>query len=239
VTIENLTDQWSGIAIAGPQSRGLLARLTSADVGSTALPFMSVRRLDVGLAPAIVGRVSVTGELGYEIYVPAPYLQSVFDAAMANGRDLGVRLAGMYAVNSLRLEKSFGIWSREFSRDYTPAMARLERFLAYDKPSFIGRDAALRKRGSEPSIKLVTLAIETTDADASGYEPIYRGDRYVGFVTSGGYGHTVGTSLAMGYVDQDVAADASGLSVPIMGRPCTARLLQQPAVDPQGLRMKQ
>jgi dimethylglycine dehydrogenase len=238
VAIENLTDQWGGIAIAGPRSRELLVRLTSADVRPAALPFMGVRRVDVGLAPAIVGRVSVTGELGYEIYVPAPYLQSVFDLAMAEGCDLGVRLAGMYAVNSLRLEKSFGIWSREFSRDYTPVMAGLDRFVAYDKPCFIGRDAALRDRVSKPAIELVTLAIETTDADASGYEPIYAGDRYVGFVTSGGYGHTVRTSLAMGYINRDVPTDGN-LSVTIMGQPRPARLLQQPAVDPGGSRIKQ
>ena len=139
----------------------------------------------------------------------------------------------MYALNSLRLEKSFGIWSREFSRDYTASMAGLDRFIAHDKPSFIGREATLQDRASVP-IRLVTLAIETTDADASGYEPIYHRNRYVGYVTSGGYGHTVGTSLAMGYVEHDVPDDATGLSVTIMGAPCAARLLREPAVDSAG-----
>lgn len=173
---------------------------------------VSVQRLDVGFAPAIVGRLSVSDELGYEIYKLAPHVQSVFDTCLIKGRDLGVRLAGMYAVNSLRLEKSFGIWSGECSRDYTPAMAGLKRFTAYDKPSFIGREAALQDRDTSPPIRLVALAVDALDAEATDYEHIYLHDRYVGFVTSGGYGHATGTSLAMGYVEHDLPLNATGLS---------------------------
>src|SRR5207302_8824944 len=116
-------------------------------------------------------RLSVTGELGYEVYTPTPYLAALLDACLHASAGVGVRHVGMYALNSLRLEKGFGIWSREFSRDYTPRMARLERFIAYDRPEFIGRDAALRDRDSTPERRLVTLLVESTDADATGYEP--------------------------------------------------------------------
>jgi dimethylglycine dehydrogenase len=199
---------------------------------------MCLTQMDLALAPALVARLSVTGELGYEIYVPTPYLPALLDALMQASPGLGVRHVGMYALNSLRLEKGFGIWSREFSPDYTSRMAGLERFIAYDRPEFIGRDAALRDRDSIPERRLVTLAVDSTDADAAGYEPICLGDDMVGFVTSGGYGHCAGTSLAMGYLASSVPDDQDGLSVTIVGerRPC--QILRQPLIDPTGARMR-
>jgi len=145
---------------------------------------------------------------------------------------------GLYALNALRLEKSFGIWSREFSPDYTPRMAGVERFIAYDRPNFVGRQAAIRDRDAAPQRRLVTLAIESTDADAAGYEPILRRGELVGYVTSGGYGHSVRTSLAMGYVDAKVPDAENELSVTILGEPCLCRILSEPAVDAEGSRMK-
>jgi dimethylglycine dehydrogenase len=144
----------------------------------------------------------------------------------------------MYALNSLRLEKSFGIWSREFSRDYSPHMAGLVRFIDFEKPAFIGRDAALKDRATPPARRLVTLAIEADDADAAGYEPIYRAGELVGFVTSGGYGHCVQKSLAMGYLDSNVQDESDGLTVTILGEPRPARLVSQALIDPMGHRMR-
>jgi dimethylglycine dehydrogenase len=144
----------------------------------------------------------------------------------------------MYALNSLRLEKGFGIWSREFSCDYTPRMSGLSRFVAYDKPNFIGRDAALVDRTSVPDKRLVTLAVDSPDADASGYEPIWLGEEIVGFVTSGGYGHCADLSLAMGYLQTRINNEQLGLTVSILGeqRPC--RVLGEPAIDPFGARFR-
>lgn len=238
VTVRNVSEEYGGVALIGPRSRELLARLASADVSNTALPFMSVTKMDVALAPSLVARLSVTGELGYEIYTPAQHLAPLLDAVLGAADGLDAKHIGIYAINSLRLEKSFGIWSREYSRDYTPRMAQLERFIDYDRPGFIGRDAALRERDATPPRRLVTLAIDATDADASGYEPICLGERMVGFVTSGGYGHCSKLSLAMGYVDSDVADDASGLTVPVLGEPRACRILTQAAIDPSGSRMR-
>jgi dimethylglycine dehydrogenase len=199
---------------------------------------MSVRQMNVALAPALVGRLSVSGELGYEIYARAPFLRSLYQAVHATGMDLGLHDIGMYALNSLRLEKGFGIWSREFSMDYTPAMSGLSRFIDYEKSSFIGREAALQDRNSVPVHRLVTLAVDSSDADATGYEPIYRGDELVGFVTSGGYGHTVGSSLAMGYVKASVSDAQTGLTVTVAGERRLCRILRTVPVDPQGQRMR-
>ena len=239
VEVRNVSDQYGGIAIFGPRARDLLSRVTTADVSNTTMPFMSVARADVVMAPAWVARLSVTGELGYEIYVPILHLASVLDALVQAADGLDARFVGMYAVNSLRLEKGYGIWSREFSRDYTPRMAGLGRFITYDRPGFIGRDAAMLDRDTQPPRRLVTLAVDATDADASGYEPILLDKRLVGFVTSGGYGHCAKTSLAMGYLDAHIPGDQTGLTISIMSdlRPC--RVLREPVVDPAGARARQ
>jgi dimethylglycine dehydrogenase len=238
VTLQNESDTYGGVALFGLQSRALLARMTDEDVSNKGLPFLSVRHMDLAFAPARVARLSVTGELGYEIYVPTLHLSTLLDAVLEASDGLDIQHVGIYALNSLRLEKSFGIWSREFSRDYTPRMAGLDRFIAYERPGFIGRDAALKERDTTPTRRLVTLAVDATNADASGYEPIYCGSNLVGFVTSGGYGHCAQTSLAMGYVDTAVLETDETFSVAVLGeaRPC--RLLAEPLIDPTGARMR-
>ncbi|RPI47842.1 MAG: FAD-dependent oxidoreductase [Betaproteobacteria bacterium] len=238
VELRNLSEDLFGFALAGPSSRELLTRLVSEDVSNAAFPFMSARDMEVACAPAIVGRLSVSGELGYEIYVPAAYLHPLYSRITAAMEGLAARYFGVYALLSLRLEKSFGIWSREFSRDYTPTMCGMSRFVAYDKPTFIGRDAALRDRDAPPPRKLVTLDIEAVDADASGFEPIWLGGRLIGYTTSGGYGHCIGRSLAMGYVDTRVYDASSPLEVSVVGKRRAARILTEPPYDPAGTRMR-
>jgi dimethylglycine dehydrogenase len=238
VRVDNISDRYGGIAIFGPQARDVLKQLTASDVSNAAFPFMSVRRMDVALVPAIVGRLSVSGELGYEIYVPHLHVGALYRAVERARATHDGRWVGMYALNSLRLEKSFGIWSREFSRDYTPRMTGLSRFVDYSKGDFIGRAAALEDRDSTPERVLVTLDIDADRADAAGYEPIYRGREYVGYVTSGGYGHCVGKSLAMGYVSAGVAAASGELSVTLLGESRPARLVPQTLIDPGGARMR-
>jgi len=238
VQVRNASDEYGGLALFGPRARELLGRIAASDVSNAALPFMGLAQMDLGFAPALIARLSVTGELGYEIYVPTPYLPALLDALLQASQGLGMRHAGMYALNSLRLEKGFGIWSREFSRDYTPHMSGLGRFIAYDRPGFIGRDAALRDRDCVPERRLVTLSVDSADADATGYEPVCLGKDLVGFITSGGYGHCAGCSIAMGYVATSVPDEQSGLSVTILGesRPC--RILRQPLIDPTGTRIR-
>lgn len=237
VAIENMSDRYGGIGLVGPQARMLLERVVEADVSNQAMPFMTARRMTVGYAPAIVARLSVTGELGYEIYVPTAYLPSLCELLQRMSVDLDANWVGSYALNALRLEKSFGIWSREYTRDYTPVMAGLSRFIAYDKPNFIGRTAALADRNNTPPHRLVSLTIDAKDADATGYEPIYASDDLVGYVTSGGYGHCVAKSLAMGYLASSVPDDTA-LCVSILGERRPAAIVQQPLIDPSGDRMR-
>ncbi len=238
VTCTNTSDEYGGIALMGPRSRDLLAQVARLDVSNQALPFMGVARVELSSGPAIIARVSVSGELGYEIYVPREALPGLFDKIRGIAPAFDARLIGLYALNSLRLEKCFGIWSREFSRDYTARMSGLDRFVDYGKQDFIGCDAALRERDAAPAHRLVGLSVDSEDADATGYEPVWDGSEMVGFVTSGGYGHCVGMSLAMGYLQSRIPADHRGLSVTILGerRPC--RVLPQAPIDPRGARMR-
>jgi dimethylglycine dehydrogenase len=235
VTVRNVSDELLGFSLAGPQAKPILESLAGESAG---LPFMGVRPMEVAGLPATVARLSVTGEHGYEIYVAAPYQRTLHERLHAAGVASGLRDFGMYAVNSLRLEKGFGIWSREFSPDYTPRMTGMDRFVDYEKPAFVGRDAALAEREQAPAQQLVALAIDTAEADAVGYEPIWVGERRVGFTTSGGYGHAVGRSLAMGYVDRDVLESVSEVEVHVLGERCRAELFRQAPYDPEGRRMR-
>lgn len=238
VTVRNLSDDWGGIAVFGPKSREALASLTNEDVSRAAFPFMTARMMDVGLCNALVVRISVTGELGFEIHARQVYLGPIYDRLMASARDLGTVDVGMYALLSLRIEKAYGIWTREFSRDYTPSESGLARFIAYDKRVFIGRDAALNDRDTPPARRLVLLDVNAADADASFYEPIWLGDKRVGFVTSAAYGHTCGRSLAMGYVSSEAADPSAPLEVTVVGDRRQCRILSEPPVDPKGTRMR-
>jgi dimethylglycine dehydrogenase len=238
VTVRNLSDDWGGIALFGPKSREALARVTSEDVSADGFAFMSARMMEVGLAPALVARLSVTGELGFEVHAPHTYLGSIYDRLMEVTRDLGLTNVGMYALLSLRIEKGFGIWAREFSSDYTAAESGLDRFVAYDKPSFIGREAALSERESPPRRRLVLLQVEGADADARFYEPIWADDEHVGFITSAAYGHTCERNLAMGYVASRVAQSGTRLQLTVLGERHACKVLGEPPVDPKGRRMR-
>jgi dimethylglycine dehydrogenase len=191
VEVRDISNAKLGFSLSRPRSRDLLARLTHQDVSHAALPFMGCAVMDVGLTRARVGRLSVAGELGYEIHCPALNHAALRRALIEAGKDLRIAEYGFVAVNSLRLEKSFGIWSAEFTQAYTPSMTTLDRWIAWDKGEFIGSKAALAERDRPaPERVLVTLEIDAADADAAGYEPVWLAGNIVGFITSGGYGHT-------------------------------------------------
>lgn len=238
VMIENLSESWLGFSISGPRSRDILQLLAREDVGDAALPFLACRRMDFGVASGVIARVSFTGELGYELTVPAMQQRTLWQLLLATGCPLGLRPIGLRALDSLRLEKGYGIWSREYATSYTPAASGLDRFVAYDKGDFIGRAAAMKDREIAAGQRLVLLAIDATDADATGFEPVWMGNRRVGFVTSGGYGHHVKQSLAMAYVEREIAANPQALEVHVMGERRSAHVLREPPYDPQGLKLR-
>ena len=240
VTIRNLTDDVMGFSVSGPASRAVLAGLVRAevDVSGPAFPFLTVRELAVAGLDAVVGRIALTGELGYEIVVPTERHRALYDALHEAGADHGLRDIGDRAVDSLRLEKGYGIWSAEFRQDVTPGMSGLDRFVAFDKGDFIGRAAALRERTDGPARRLVLLAVDAPDADAAKDDGIWADGRLVGLVTSGAYGHHVAMSLALAYVDIDVIEDTAGLQVAVVGDLRPARILPEIPYDPAGVRLR-
>ena len=199
----------TGLSIAGPRSRDLLASLTSADVSRDAFGFLHVRRLDVGMIPALVGRITFTGDLGYEFWVEAAYQAQLFDLLMQAGREHGIRLFGGHALNSLRLEKSFGSWATEYRPSYDPYEAGLGLFVKPEKGDFVGRDAVVRLKEAGPERRLVTFTVDVEDgpdaADVIGDEPVWHDGAVVGRVTSGGYAHASRASVALGYVPAELA----------------------------------
>lgn len=227
-----------GLSIAGPRARDLLARLAGGDVSAAAFRFMDCRRLDIGPFPARVARVSYTGDLGYEIWVKPEFLRGLFDLLMREGADLGIRPFGARALNALRLEKSFGSWSREYRPIYTPFEAGLDRFVALDKGDFIGRDAALAARDAGPRRRLATFVVDATDADVIGDEPVWRDGKVVGWVTSGGYAHASAVSVALGYIDAAAFDPAAAYEIELIGTRHPARIQPTPLFDPKGLRMR-
>lgn len=236
VQYRNATDEWHGIAISGPRSRELLSALVREDVSNAALPFMAIRRGFVAGVPAILARISFSGELGYEIYVPPAYQLRLAEAVEEAGAALGLRWYGARALMSLRLEKGWGVWTLDYRPDFTPAESGLDAFIRWDK-DFIGREAALAARGSVPARRLVVLTVES-DVDVCGDEAILAGDQAVGYVSSGGYAHHAARSVAFGYVASAYAAAGRVLAIEISGTRRAATVLGEPLHDPSGARMR-
>lgn len=239
VTYGNRTDQLHGLAIAGPKSRELLSRLVREDVSAKSFRFLDLRQMAVAGAPCLVGRISFTGELGFEIYCAPQYQLALFEGIARAGSDLKLRLFGARALMSLRLEKSWGVWTLDFRPDFTAAESGLDAFVRFDKPcEFIGKAAALAEKARGPEKRLVTLVVDADRVDANRDEPIFRDGACIGFVTSGGYAHYVQQSVAMGYVPAALAAADADFQVEILGEMRPARIQQQPLFDPGGGRMR-
>jgi dimethylglycine dehydrogenase len=239
VTIENRSAYWCGLHLAGPRSRELLQTLTTDSCGSNALPFLSARRMEVAGCPeAIVVRVSFTGELGYEIWMPSTYMVPALDRVIESGESFGLKLAGSRALMSLRLEKAFPSWGLELSSDYSPWSTSLARFVKTDKGEFIGRDPANKLKKVNGSVRSAMLTVDALDADAVGGEAIYCDDAYAGYASSGGFGYAVGKSLALAYLKPTMIRPDARYEIEIMGERRPAQLITEPPYDPSGGKMR-
>jgi dimethylglycine dehydrogenase len=233
----NESSQYHGIGLAGPRARELLSRLCREDVSNEALRFRDIRRSFVAGVPALLTRLSFSGELGYEIYVQPEYQLRLYEAILEAGADLGLQHYGARALMSMRLEKNWGVWTLDFRPDFTAAQSGLDAFINWDK-DFIGKQAASNERDTGPSIKLVTMTIDTDDIDVSNDEAILKDGECVGYVTSGGYAHHVQQSMALGYVPSDLAHGGTTFEVEINGEMYAARIVDKALYDPSGDRMR-
>ncbi|MEM1313791.1 MAG: FAD-dependent oxidoreductase [Pseudomonadota bacterium] len=230
---------WCGVSIAGPKARDLLAKVAGADVSHEAFRFMAHRDLEIGHAPCVVGRVTYTGDLGYEIWMRTDYARYVWDLLMEAGAAFDIAPFGLRALNSLRLEKNWASWGREYRPVYGPLEAGLDRFVAYDKPAeFIGKAAARAEKAAGGALRLIALTVDAGDADVVADEPIWFRGEVRGWVTSGGYAHNAARSMALGYVPKEIAGEPEGWQVEILGERRGARLQATPLFDANASRMR-
>jgi 4-methylaminobutanoate oxidase (formaldehyde-forming) len=251
VSITDVTSGYAVLSIMGPESRNLLAKLTPADLSNEAFPFGSAQEIEIGYGNVIALRMTYVGELGWEIYVPTEFAQDIYDKILAAGNDQDLQLAGMHALNSLRLEKAFRHWGHDIADEDTPLEAGLGFAVKFDKPGgFIGRDALLRQKEEVSKSKnavlkkrLVQFALENPEPLLYHNEPIWCNDKIVGDLTSGMYGHTIGTCLGMGYVSHEdgVSRDlleSSIFEIEVAGEKHRARASLRAFYDPKSERVR-
>ena len=237
VAFESQTQAMCGFNVAGPKSRDLLARLTNADLSTEAFPFMRSARITLAGIDLVALRVSFTGDLGWELHCRTEDQVALYTALLDAGRDLGAGPVGSRALMSLRIEKGYGSWSREYSPEYWPQEVGFERLCKLDK-DFLNKDAyvALKDNPAREMLSIIEV-LDVTDADATGGEPIFLPDGTpVGRVTSGTYGYTVEKSLALGFL-KGVEAGAE-VDVMILGKPHRGVVLAEPPFDPKGARLR-
>jgi len=237
VIYKNMTDDFHGIAISGPNSRELLSRLTREDVSSDAFKFRDIRDTFIGGVPALCVRLSFTGELGYEIYVAPQYQLKLFEEIEEVGKDLDVKWFGGRALMSMRLEKSWGAWTLDFRPDFTLMESGLDFFVNWNK-DFIGKDAALEEKKNGPSKHLSVIEIET-ETDVSGDEAVMHNGKCISYITSGGYGHSVEKSLAMTYLPVELIKESAEFEVEILGIFHKAKVVLNPLYNPSGSKMRE
>ena len=236
VTYRNRTAELHGVALSGPKSRQLLTRIMRDDISASSMKFRDVRVTFVGGVPVILNRLSFSGELGYEIYCQPQFLIRLAEAIEEAGSDLGYRWYGSRALMSLRLEKGWGAWGLEFRPDFNAVESGLDAFINWNK-EFVGREATLAMREAGVERKLVTLTVDSP-IDVSLDEAVLKDGDTVGYVTSGGYAHHVGQSMAMAYVGTEHARPGTALTVEIIGEFRAATVQGRPLYDPDGTRMR-
>jgi dimethylglycine dehydrogenase len=236
VRIENVTEERGVLVVSGPRSRDVLRGLTDADLGNDAFRWLQAREIQIAGLPLRALRVSYVGELGWELHAPIATLPALYDAVWEAGRQFGIANYGLYAVNTMRIEKGYKAWSSELTNELNMLEADMARFINFNKPDFVGKAATL-EQPARP-LKIVYAQIQATDTDARGGEPVLTGDRCIGVTTSGGYGHRVQKSLAFACVPPEFAAPGSRFDVLIQGERRAATVLAAPAFDPDNSRMR-
>ena len=244
-TVVDVTSAMSTLAVMGPRSRELLVQMTPERLDNAAFPYRTSREIDLGRVRVRASRISYVGELGWELYVPTEFTVGLFDEILDLGDAFGLRLCGYHALDSLRLEKGYRHWGHDISPDETPLDAGLGFAVAWDKPGgFIGRDALLEAREQGQARRMVALRLTGDDAPLLFHnEPIWRDGQIVGRVTSGAFGHTLGSPIGLGYIDQVPGAEVSALlagryEIEVAGVRRAADVSLRPLYDPTGERLR-
>ena len=237
VEITDRTEAFTTLIVAGPRSRDLLSKLTDVDLTTPGFRWLTGREIAVAGIPVKALRVNYVGELGWELHVPMEHAVALYNAIWAAGEPLGIADFGLYAMNSLRLEKAYKGWGAELTNEITPVEADTMRFVKLDH-AFTGREAVEAVLAEGAKTHLVYLDVAADDFDATGNEPVFAGAETIGVTTSGGFGHATGKSLAFAYVQSGHEAPGTTLEVALLGVRCAATVLAEPVWDPANERLR-
>ena len=239
VQVHDVTSAWACFGIWGPRSREVLAPLTPQSLSNGDFPYMSVRETTVGDVPVRALRVTYVGELGWELYCPTEYGLTLWRTLWEAGRPLDLVAGGYRAIDSLRLEKGYRVWGADVTPDETPYEGGVGFAVKLDKPGgFVGREALVEAQERGPRVVLCCLTLEDPRSVALGNEPVRAGDSVVGRVTSGGYGYSVGSSIAYAYLPPEHAGPGTDLAVEIFGRWVEGEVAEEPLFDRAGERVR-
>ncbi len=244
-TVTDVTSGYTVLSLMGPESRNLLAKLTPNDLSNQAFPFGTAREIEIGYSKALALRITYVGELGWEIYIPTEFAQDIYDKITVVGSEHGLKLAGMHALNSLRLEKAYRHWGHDITDEDTPLDAGIGFAVKFDKKGgFIGRDALIKQKESKVlKRRLVQFALDDSQPLLYNSEPIWCENKIVGDLTSGMYGHTIGTSIGMGYVSCEEGVskeflESNRFEVEVAGERYPARTSLTAFYDPKSQRIR-
>lgn len=237
VVLENVTGKYGSLVLVGPKSRDVLRKVTTADLSNKGFPWLSHREIEVGFTSMRALRVNYVGELGWELHVPVEHQLSIYKALWAAGEEFGIADFGMYAMDSLRLEKCYRTWKGDLDHEYSPLRSALDRFVDLNKPDFIGKAALVAEKENGIPDVFVPLLVDT-DRDAGYGASVFHNGERVGMVTSGGYGHTIQKSIALAYVKTELAAEGTELEVEIYGEKAKAVVAVEPLFDPKNERLR-
>ena len=238
VAINNITDDRGVLVLAGPKARDVLATLTESDLSNESFRWLTAQEISIAGVPLRALRVNYVGELGWELHPAMADLPQLYDAIFAAGKTAGIKDFGLYAVNSLRIEKGYRGWGAELTNEVTMIDADMERFLKLDKEDFTGKTATVAQAEEDRTLQLIYLEVDATDSDVRGNEPVFHNGKCVGLTTSGGFGHYVGKSLGFAYVPPELANADTKLEVGLLDERCAAHILSAPAHDPRNERLR-
>jgi glycine cleavage system aminomethyltransferase T/glycine/D-amino acid oxidase-like deaminating enzyme len=239
VQIHDVTSQWACFGIWGPRARDVLQPLTPQSLVSSDFPYMTLRETTVANAPVRALRVTYVGELGWELYCPSEYGLALWRALWEAGEPHGMVAGGYRAIDSLRLEKGYRVWGADVTPDVTPHEGGVDFAVKIDKPgSFVGRDPLARAIEEDPRTRLCCLMLDDARSVALGNEPVRVAGETAGRVTSGGYGYTVGRSIAYAHLPGEHSAPDTPVEVEIFGRWVEGRVASEPLFDPRGERVR-
>lgn len=238
VSIEDVSSSYACLGLWGPKARAILEKVTTDDVSNEGFPYMTAKRITVGDVPVLASRVTYVGELGWEFYCPMEYGLRLWDTLWEAGQPEGMVAAGYKAIDSLRLEKGYRYWSGEISPDYSPYDAGLSFAVKLEKGDFVGREALVKQKETGPKQKLCCLVISDTRSIALGKEPIRSDGKIIGWVAAGGYGYSVGMSIAYAYLPVERSKPGTALSVEFFGTQVDAEVVKSPLWDPKGERIR-